>query len=334
MTAPAFQLALGMQSSVVKATAQQPARPSSSPHIPLQSTRASTVSPQPSLQKPGLDFHGIPNPPSGMPLTLKDLRERLIRQEETIIFALIERAQFKLNPLIYQPDAFGLPKYARPDSTRPEDITCDGSFSQYMLYELEKVHSKVRRFTSPDEHPFAPNVVLPRPVLPGLDYPSTLIPNSINVNSTIERVYRETIIPKICQEGDDQNYGSSATCDSTCLQALSKRVHYGKFIAEAKCQADEALYRKLAHSNARDQIWEELSDVPVENVLLKRVENKTRNYGSDITVEGMRETYKVKPSIISDLYRTFIIPLTKDVEVDYIIHRYKDHLHAAGADSI
>lgn len=38
----------------------------------------------------------------------------------------------------------------------------------------------------------------------------------------------------IAAPGDDGNYGSAATIDVLCLQALSKRIHYGKFVAEAK----------------------------------------------------------------------------------------------------
>lgn len=38
----------------------------------------------------------------------------------------------------------------------------------------------------------------------------------------------------IAAAGDDGNYGSAATLDVLCLQALSKRIHYGKFVAEAK----------------------------------------------------------------------------------------------------
>ena len=34
--------------------------------------------------------------------------------------------------------------------------------------------------------------------------------------------------------GDDNNYGSSSMLDVTLLQALSKRIHYGMFVAEAK----------------------------------------------------------------------------------------------------
>ena len=38
--------------------------------------------------------------------------------------------------------------------------------------------------------------------------------------------------------GDDGNYGSAAVCDIAVLQALSKRIHFGKFIAEAKFQSE------------------------------------------------------------------------------------------------
>lgn len=298
------------------------------------------------------DFNGVPSPPTGTPLRLSDLRERLIRQEETIIFSLIERAQFKSNDLIYTPHAFELPVSAQGSnptsehasthaSTRTSErtsertsahtsvhtsaytSTCDGTFSQFILFELEKVFASVRRYTSPDEHPFCPISSLPDPVLPPLVYPDTLVDNDINVNSLIEKVYRKSIIPSICESGDDQNYGSSAVCDAACLQALSKRIHYGKFIAEAKCQANETLYAKLAADNNKEQIWKELSDLHVEERLLQRVDNKARSYGRDITDEGVRDVYKVKPSIISQLYKDFIIPLTKDVEVKYIIHRYQ-----------
>jgi chorismate mutase len=64
-------------------------------------------------------------------------------------------------------------------------------------------------------------------MLPTLDFPPTLHPNSINVNKDIMERYLQDIVPKICAPGDDLNYGSSATRDTECLQALSKRIHYG-----------------------------------------------------------------------------------------------------------
>lgn len=264
------------------------------------------------IPRPGRDFYGIPNPPEGSKLLLRDLRERLIRQEETIIFALIERAQFRLNPVIYKPRAFPIPDF-------------EGTFSQYVLYELEKVNAKVRRYTSPDEHPFAAEGTLPPPLLEPLDYPPTLMPNNINYNNQVESMYLSSILPVVCEDGDDQNYGSSATCDVACLQALSKRIHYGKFIAESKFQEDPEQYSELARNGDSDAIWALLSDLAVEEKLLARVENKARNYGVDVTPSGTRPVYKVEPKAIADIYRDYIIPLTKVVEVDYLLQRHLHH---------
>ena len=57
---------------------------------------------------------------------------------------------------------------------------------------------------------------------------------AINVNDRIMDLYLQRLLPGITEPGDDNNYGSSAMGDVLCLQALSKRIHYGKFVAEAK----------------------------------------------------------------------------------------------------
>jgi chorismate mutase len=41
-------------------------------------------------------------------------------------------------------------------------------------------------------------------------------------------IYTNDIVPVICKHSDDKNYGSSATKDIEALQALSKRIHFGK----------------------------------------------------------------------------------------------------------
>lgn len=262
----------------------------------------------PPMPSSGVDFHGIPNPAPGATLKLADLRSRLLRQEETIIFALIERSQFRLNPLAYTPGAL-VPGYP-------------GTFCRYLLHELEVAYAKTRRYTSPDEHPYTDD--LPASVLPPLAYPATLVPNSVNINPEIEAAYIGQMLPRVCEGGDDQNYGSSATCDVACLQALSKRVHYGKFVAEAKFQEDPAGYTALIRAADREGIWATLTDSAVEEVLLRRVRRKAMAYGGevrDVPVVGVDGKYKVDPSAISDIYRDIIIPLTKKVEVEYLMQR-------------
>ena len=44
-------------------------------------------------------------------LKLNNIRSNLIRQEETIIFALIERSQFGKNEKTYKEDAIKIPNY-------------------------------------------------------------------------------------------------------------------------------------------------------------------------------------------------------------------------------
>jgi len=240
------------------------------------------------------------------PLDLDTLRHALIRQEETIIFSLIERAQFARNQVIYEPGAIPLPEFS-------------GCFSDYLLYQTEIIHAKVRRYTSPDEHAFF--CELPQPVLPELTFPEWIQPNSININDQIHRIYKDEIIPLVCCDDDDNNYGSSATSDVTCLQALSKRIHYGKFVAEAKYLAQQNLYR--AHIDAGDQtaLCDALTDSDVEDRLLRRVELKAAAFGRDPLSSEQSDSYKIAPAAIADIYRRWLIPLTKEVEVAYLLRR-------------
>ncbi len=97
-----------------------------------------------------------------------------------------------------------------------------------MLREQERFQSLVRRYESPDEYPFFPDA-LQKPILQPLNYPAILHENDVDVNPIIKQKYIEVILPRICREfgredrGEkEENYGSAATCDVSCLQALSR----------------------------------------------------------------------------------------------------------------
>lgn len=155
--------------------------------------------------------------------SLDSVRSTLIRQEETIIFALIERAQYRQNSAIYDTLHHNL------KNPKGEPI----SFFDWMLIETENLHAKVRRFTSPEEHPFFPEFLV-NPILPVLVFPGVLkeTPTSrINVNSEVMKWYVNSVVKKLCNEGDDEQHGSSVICDIAAVQALSRRVHFGKFVA-------------------------------------------------------------------------------------------------------
>ncbi len=254
--------------------------------------------------------------------SLESIRATLIRQEETIIFALIERAAFRKNAAIYDA-SYGGREQGKLTNERGESV----SLLEWMLKETEKLHAKVRRYTSPEEHAFFPDT-LPEPILQPLDFPDLLLVDSkkvSDVNSDIMQWYTGKILKRLCIEGDDEQYGSSTMCDIACLQAISRRIHYGKFVAESKYLDSPDKYRQLVADKDTIGIIELLTNVEVEKKVLRRAHAKASTYGQDIGVAGPLQDgnvgYKVDPKLISDIYRDMIIPLTKDVEVRYLYNR-------------
>jgi len=194
--------------------------------------------------------------------------------EDTITFHLIERVQFALNATIYK-----LGGVHTPDPSL--------SLFDWMLRETERLHSLVRRYQAPDEYPFFPNA-LQNPVLPPLDYPKVLHPNNVNVNEKLKRSYIENILPACCaQFGRDEraeaqeNYGSAATCDVLCLQALSRRIHFGKFVAESKFRTETERFVDLIRREDRRGIDEAITNAKVEKKVLERLRLKAKTYGTD-----------------------------------------------------
>ncbi|KAL3640179.1 Chorismate mutase 1-like protein [Castilleja foliolosa] len=246
--------------------------------------------------------------------TLEGIRNSLIRQEDSIIFSLVERSQFCYNAETYDPDVFSMDGF-------------HGSLVEYMVKETEKLHAKVGRYKSPDEHPFFPTES-PEQLLPPLEYPQVLhaAANSININVQVWDVYFKNLLPRLVKQGDDGNYGSSATCDTMCLQALSKRIHYGKFVAEAKFRASPDVYEAAIRAQDGSRLMNLLTYPEVEEAVTKRVEMKTRTYGQEVTMNGVEDkkidpVYRINPSLVAELYGNWIMPLTKQVQVEYLLRR-------------
>ncbi|KAH9480401.1 putative chorismate mutase [Psilocybe cubensis] len=272
------------------------------------------------------------------PLSLDRIRSVLVRLEDTIIFSLIERAQFAHNPRMYQKDAF----------KELTDLGFHGSWLEWFLKEIETFHAKARRYTSPDEYPFSSD--LPAPVLPLLDFPKILYPNKINANPSILSFYTNAIVPRITRRAtlslaaqkrahgitgsaefeDDGNYGSAATLDVEILQSISKRVHYGKFVSESKFVENPAAFIPHIRSRNREALEGLITKPEVERKLLVRLHKKATTYAQDIVGDGeapvngvgkSSASSKIDVDCVVDLYESYIIPLTKEVEVDYLLCR-------------
>lgn len=243
-------------------------------------------------------------------LNLQNIRNVLIRMEDTIIFNFIERSQFYKSPSVYEKQKFPINNY-------------DGSLLDYALVEYEKLQSQLRRFESPDELPFNPKEIL-KPILPPINYPKILASYSddINVNDIIKDVYVKEIIPLISiKEGDQpENLGSCVTCDIENLQALSRRIHFGKFVAEVKFQTEKERFTKLILDKDVPGIDAAITNSAVEEKILERLIEKGKAYGTD---PHLKET-KITPEYLAKIYKEYIIPLTKKVEVDYLLRRLED----------
>ncbi|GLT76106.1 hypothetical protein SLA2020_477870 [Shorea laevis] len=244
---------------------------------------------------------------SGM--TLDTVRDALIRQEDTIIFSLIERAKFPLNSPAYNQS--WVPGFS-------------GSLVEFIVKQTENLQAKVGRYENPEEHPFFPND-LPETVVPLFEYPKVLHPASasININKDIWDMYFNQLLPLFVAPGDDGNYASTAASDLQCLQALSRRIHYGKFVAEVKFRDAPQDYEPAIRAKDKEGLMKLLTFEKVEEMVKKRVEKKAMVFGQEVTL-GNTDTnvkYKVDPSVVSRLYGDWMIPLTKDVEVEYLLRR-------------
>lgn len=211
-----------------------------------------------------------------------------------------------------------------------------------MLREQERLQSLVRRYESPDEYPFFPDA-LQKPILKPLEYPKILHSNDVNFNAKLKQSYIDHILPAACarldrEERPDQqeNYGSAATCDVLTLQALSRRIHFGKFVAEAKFLKETERFVKLIKAEDRKGIDEAITDSKVEQKVLERLRLKAKTYGTDpdsgadgpskVNADAVVAIYKVsysvfRPSEYAHTLQDWVIPLTKEVEVEYLMQR-------------
>lgn len=229
--------------------------------------------------------------------------------EETIIARLIDRAQFRRNAAAYSPGKSG--------------FQGEGELSLFSLrlrYQ-EEMDACFGRFCVPEERPFnrglpgpRRRVTLPENCLRIDDY------DRVNLTGRILTGYFD-LIPEICREGDDAQYGSSVEHDVYAIQAIARRIHYGAmYVAESKYVAAPAAFRSAVEAADIDTLTAMLTRPEVEARILRRVVEKTE------AIQAPAKTntrHTIDPETIRRYYADHVIPLTKTGEVRYLIHRKK-----------
>ena len=184
----------------------------------------------------------------------------------------------------------------------------------------------MRRYESPDEYPYFPEA-LQKPILESLHYPHILHPNNVNVNAKIKESYVNIILPRVCSASNEvldqpENYGSAGIRDVDCVQALSRRIHYGKFVAESKFQQDTNLFVRLIQAGDTDGIDAAITNAKVEKEVLARLKLKAEIYGREPGT-GVEKQLRIDADGVVAMYKDIVIPLTKVVEVEYLMQRLK-----------
>lgn len=135
------------------------------------------------------------------------------------------------------------------------------------------------------------------------------------INDKFYQLYISNILPTICDNGNN-NLIYAFEKDITLLRLVSRRIHLGIFVASAKYKADTLRYNNLIKKGNRDGIMTLLTDLKTEENVLKRVYDK-----SSIYIKGFDIKSEINlPEYFSSLYKDTIIPLTKSVELEYLMN--------------
>lgn len=241
------------------------------------------------------------------PLDLDRIAARLEGLEETIILRLIDRAQFRANLVVYENGRSGF------------EGAGDASLFDLRLRRHEEMDAVFGRFLVAEERPFT--AALPasrrRVVLPDQDLAVDDF-DAVNLSAEILGAYR-ALVPRICQPGDDGQYGSSVEHDVHALQAIGRRVHYGAmYVAEAKYRCDPPTYRRLVESGSTSELEARLTRPEVEQRILARVADKAAALQARA---NMAVRTAVDPLVVQEFYRDAVIPLTRKGEVLYLLAR-------------
>jgi chorismate mutase len=232
---------------------------------------------------------------------------RLEGLEETIVFKLIDRAQFCANLCVYEPGKISF----SGDTSH--------SLFEIRMYHQELMDAQFGRFCVPEERPFTKGLPIPQRTVTLPD--SRLHLSDFELISQTEDILKSylELIPKICPPGDDSQYGSSVEDDVYALQSIARRIHVGAlYIAESKYTGDHEVYKQFIKDGNTDALMSELTRKEVEDAVVERIRQKTISTQSTVN-RSVRNV--VDPDVIAEYYRDWIIPLTKKGEITYLTHR-------------
>jgi chorismate mutase len=238
---------------------------------------------------------------------LSYIAARLEALEETIIYKLLDRAQFAINKNAYLPGHSGF-------TGNIQDSLFDIRLSAH-----ETMDAQFGRFSVPEERPFTGGLPQSkRKVSIDTSFLSISDFNLVNLSKDIKAAYLD-LLPQLCVQNDDAQYGSSVEHDVFAVQSISRRIHFGSFyVAECKFRSDPVGYIRMIRDNDRDGLLDKLTRKDVEEQIINRLHGKICSIQHDVN-KLVRQV--IDPRSIVTFYRETIIPLTKEGEILYLMNR-------------
>ena len=269
-------------------------------------------------------------------LQLDHVRAHLLRQEDTIIFGWVRRGAYLRNSGLL---AIGTSSPARPAEWQPHH-----SALSWFLEQTERAHAAIGRYRAPDELPFtrqgAEASAAAVAVGPSLAAPPSPLPafaDDIDFNAQVMASYLDVILDEVADVGeDDSQHGTCLLLDVAALQALSKRVHFGKYVAEAKFRQERALFEPLIATGDRHGVRAALTHPAQEDAVASRVARKAAQMLANEAEAaaslgeggaggnggaGKGRQPRLTAEAVARLWRDVVMPLTKDVQVAYLMRR-------------
>ncbi len=240
-------------------------------------------------------------------LSLDEISSRLESFEETIVFKLLDRAQYTANERVYERGKSGFRDAG------------DLSLLELRLRSQQNIDVLFGKFNSLEERPFFNDDSIPRckTIMEGNEI---VVDNydAINLSVDIMAAYR-SFVPSFCRSGDDGHYGSSVELDVYAMSAISRRIHFGSiYAAECKFKSDPVGFGRLIDACDQKALLDRCTRKDIEDRTIERVREKTKS--TQITVNrNIRKM--IEPEIIVAFYRQHIIPLTKKGQVLYLLNR-------------
>ncbi|KAK0530588.1 chorismate mutase aro7 [Tilletia horrida] len=236
------------------------------------------------------------NPADLLNLTL--IRTVLEHAEDRIISAIIERSQYAYDARLY---------------SSPPNSTLD-----WFLARQEALLALTGQWELPDQVPFTSRARLPAPVYPVPTYPSVLHSAAANFsrNHALKKAYLNSTLPSLnlppSQKtgGPNPALGPTLHADTALLHLLSSRIHLGRYVAESKYASNTSLYAQPIASKNLTALNALITNTTVEEANVVRVQSKAGMYGDGAQAQA-----------VGALYRDVLIPLTKEVEVGYLLGR-------------